>query len=257
MPFTLSHAAAALPFRRTRLKASAVVVGCFAPDFEYFLGHHGAFGHRLQGLFAFDLPLGFAVLWLFHHYAKEPLAACLPEGARRRFVLGRKSLSIDSFWRFAIIVFSILVGIATHILWDSFTHAGYWPTNNWHFLKQVVEIPRFGPRPVYAIFQYISSVLGLVAILLWYIHWYGITPPMYAEPDRRSVVSSRIVVAFAFAIALVAAIVRAVIGGVPEGIRGSQRFMTEAVITGLTTFWFELLIYGFIRNLNETRSKIA
>jgi hypothetical protein len=37
MPFTLSHAAAALLFRRTRLVLSAVVVGCCAPDFVYFL----------------------------------------------------------------------------------------------------------------------------------------------------------------------------------------------------------------------------
>ena len=37
MPFTLSHAAAALPFRRTRLIKSALVIGCFAPDFEYFI----------------------------------------------------------------------------------------------------------------------------------------------------------------------------------------------------------------------------
>ena len=86
MPFTLSHAAAALPFRRTRLIMSAVVVGCLAPDFEYFIpfAHHGGYGHTLAGAFEFDLPLGLAVLWLFHRYAKEPLAACLPEGARER-----------------------------------------------------------------------------------------------------------------------------------------------------------------------------
>lgn len=257
MPFTLSHAAAALPFRRTHLIPSALVAGCFAPDFEYFLGHHGAFGHKLPGMFFFDLPLAFAALWLFHHYAKEPLAACLPEGSRERFDLGPKSLSISSLSRLAVILLSIFIGIATHIVWDSFTHAGYWPTNNWHFLKGIVHLPLFGPRPVYAILQYISSAMGLAAILLWYIHWHLNTPPVHQKPDRRSVVSSRIAVAVAFAVALFAALIRAIIGGLPEGVHGAQKFMTNAAITGLATFWIEVLIYGFIRNSSEARSKAA
>ena len=115
MPFTLSHAAAALPFRRTRLVMSAVVVGCFAPDFEYFspLGHHGSFGHTLTGMFVLDLPLGLAVLWLFHRYVREPLTACLPEGARERLDRTPDTFAMNSFSRFAMIAFSILVGIAT------------------------------------------------------------------------------------------------------------------------------------------------
>src|ERR1700755_2726734 len=104
MPFTLSHAAAAFPFRRTRLVFSAVIVGCFAPDFEYFIPfeHHGAFGHTLPGVFILDLPLSLLALWLFHRYAKEPLASCLPAKARERVSLGARNLSIDSFSRFAL-----------------------------------------------------------------------------------------------------------------------------------------------------------
>ncbi len=166
MPFTLSHAAAALPFRRTRLVMSALVFGCFAPDFEYFLGHHGAFGHTIEGMFVFDLPLAFVALWLFHHYLKDPLSACLPAGALERFVLGPRSLSINSFSRFAMIVFSILVGIATHLLWDSFTHPRTWIYYHWDFLWETVNVPHFGIRPWFGIFQYLSSVLGLVIVLL-------------------------------------------------------------------------------------------
>lgn len=251
MPFTLSHAAAALPFRRTKLMMSALVVGSFAPDFEYFLGHHGGFGHKLPGIFLFDLPLGFAALWLFHRYVKEPLAACLPEGARERFDLGPKSLSIHSISRFALIAVSILIGIGTHILWDSFTHTGYWPAAVWPVLITNVNLPLFGPRSWLDILQYFSSIFGLVVVLLWYIHWYRITPPAHPRPDRRSVANNRIAVGSAFALALIAALIRAAIGGIPDGIHGSQRFMTEAIITGLTTFWTEVVIYGFIRNSSE------
>ena len=257
MPFTLSHAAAALPFRRTRLVPSALVVGCFAPDFEYFLGHHGAFGHKLPGVFLFDLPLSLAVLWLFHHFAKEPLAACLPEGAFERFDLGPKSLSLTSLSRFAIIAASILVGVGTHILWDSFTHPGYWICDHWPSLREAVNLPLFGPRPWYGILQYLSSVFGLVVILLWFVLWYRKTPPVHPPPDRRSVVSSRIAIGLAFAVALFAALVRAVAGGVPDGVHGSQRFMADAAITGIAIFWFEVVAYGYLRNRGETRSKLA
>lgn len=248
MPFTLSHAAAALPFRRTRLVMSALVFGCFAPDFEYFLGRHGRFGHTLQGMFILDLPLAFVALWLFHRYAKEPLAACLPEGTRERLPLGPKSLSIQSFSHFGMIVLSILVGIATHILWDSFTHQQSWLYHHWAFLRERVELPLFGLRPWYGILQYLSSILGLVIILLWFVHWYRRTPPVHSPPDRRALRDDRIVLASALAIALAAALLRAVAVAWPNATHGLQRFMTVGAITGLTIFWIEVLIYGIVRN---------
>src|SRR5207247_1068326 len=124
MPFTLAHAAAAIPFRRTRLIASAVVVGCFAPDFEYFirLAPKGQFGHTLLGLFVFDLPLSLAVYWIFHRYGKGPLWASLPRSIRQRVKLGPSVVKLTGVTQFAIVSLSILVGAATHFFWDSFTH---------------------------------------------------------------------------------------------------------------------------------------
>ncbi len=251
MPFTLSHAAAALPFRRTRLVMSALVFGCFAPDFEYFLGHHGAFGHTIEGMFVFDLPLAFVALWLFHHYLKDPLSACMPAGALERFVLGPRSLSINSFSRFAMIVFSILVGIAKHLLWDSFTHPRTWIYYHWDFLWETVNVPHFGIRPWFGIFQYLSSVLGLVIVLLWFLHWYRITPPVYSPPDRRTLVRDRIALTLALLVAILAALIRATVIAFPHAGFGYQRFLTVAVVTAMTTFWIELLVYGIVRSLNR------
>ncbi|HEV2278346.1 MAG TPA: DUF4184 family protein [Acidobacteriaceae bacterium] len=256
MPFTLSHAAAALPFRRTRLIMSAVVVGCFAPDFEYFLGIHGGFGHTLTGILVFDLPLALAVLWLFHRYAKEPLAACLPEGTRERLHL--RSLSIDSVSRLAMVILSILAGIATHILWDSFTHPRYWLYAHWHFLSETIRIPLFGDRPWFAIFQYVSSVLGLLVILLWWIQWYRNTPPHRSRSDQKELLTrDRVAVACAFVIALLAAAVRAVVYGIPHGISGSQKFLTIVVVTALTAFWGEVILYGLVRNRTRSPVKVT
>lgn len=256
MPFTLSHAAAALPFRRTRLIISAVVVGCFAPDLEYFLelSPHTGFGHSLPGVFAFDLPMGFALLWLFHRYAKEPLAACLPAGARDRVQVGPKSLSIHSISRLGMILLSILVGVATHILWDSFTHDRYWLFFHWDLLRERVTLPLFGPRPWYGIFQYISSALGIAIILIWFLHWYRNTAPVRSRPDRRFLNQDRIALAGAFAIAVAIALFRAVGSGVPDGVHGAQRFMTQGVVTCLAIFWLEVVIYGIVRN--HTRSEV-
>ena len=66
---------------------SAVVVGTFAPDFEYFLrlAPDGRFGHTLLGSFALTLPLALLVLWLFHTLVKVPLVQLLPEAIQRVF----------------------------------------------------------------------------------------------------------------------------------------------------------------------------
>jgi len=249
MPFTLSHAAAALPFRRTRLVMSAVIFGCFAPDLEYFLWlrPHGHFGHTFPGLFIFDLPAALISLFLFQRYGKEPLIACLPAHLRERLRSG-PDLSMESLSGLALVCVSILVGSATHILWDSFTHSNTWFAHHWKFLVTEIHVPLFGLREWAAIFQYLSSALGIVVILVWFVRWYRSTPPVHADDDQEVISRDRIVIAFAFLLAICAGLVRAAIGGLPNGVHGSQRFMTDASITGIAIFCIEILAYGLVHN---------
>jgi hypothetical protein len=249
MPFTLSHAAAALPFRRTRLIMSALVFGCFAPDFEYFLWlrPHGHFGHTIPGLFIFDLPTALVLLFLFHRYARVPLAACLPVHLRERLRSGPR-FSIESLSKLILLCVSILMGSVTHIVWDSFTHPDYWVGQHWQLLRTTVDVPLFGPRSWSAVFQYISSVAGLLIILLWFVHWYRETPAVHLQKDQRISHRDRIVVASTFLAAVVAGLVRAAAPGLPNGVHGWQRFMTEGFITGMTVFCCEVVFYGFVRN---------
>lgn len=248
MPFTLSHAAAALPFRRTRLVMSAVVFGCFAPDSEYFLWlrPHGHFGHTLPGLFLYDIPAGFFLFLLFQLYARGPLVACLPVHLRER-VRSKPSIRIDSFSTFALVCVSILVGSITHLAWDSFTHTEYWLGRHWMFLSENVHLPLFGSRPWSGVFQYISSAAGLLVILMWFAHWYRVTPPVHSEGDQSRFHRDRLIVFLAFLISLVAGLIRAAGPGLPNGVHGAQRFMTDAAISGITVFCIELLLYGFVR----------
>lgn len=256
MPFTLSHAAAAFPFKRTRLITSALIIGCFAPDFEYFIPfqHHSSFGHTFRGAFLLDLPLSLIVLWFFHRYAKEPLAACLPVKARARLQIEPRNLTISSPSRLALIVLSILVGIATHIFWDSFTHPGYWISDHLPFLNNVVIFPLFGPRPWYEILQYFSSAFGIAVLLLWALQWYRRATPVSPRPNRKAIKVDRIALACSFLIAMFAALMRAVEFGLPNGVHGSQRFITIIAITAIAVFSFQIVIYGIVRD--RTRSTV-
>jgi Domain of unknown function (DUF4184) len=251
MPFTLAHAAAALPFRRTRLMFSAVVFGCFAPDFEYFirLAPKGKFGHTLPGLFLFDLPFGLIMLWLFHRYAKEPLWTWLPEGLRQRTKLGPRMLPLKSVAETGLILVSILVGSTTHILWDSFTHPSLWLYHHWDLLSYTVQLPVIGSVRYARLFQHLSTAIGTIVLLIWFVRWFRTTTPVHSRNVRHPRASERRVLAIVFIVALAAGMIRAIVG-VERGseLYTIQMFVAKAVITTISVFWLELVIYGILRD---------
>src|ERR1700722_1225227 len=249
MPFTLSHAAAAWPFRKTRLEMPALVIGCFAPDFPYFMFIRpiGFIGHTPLGAFIFDLPVGLAVLWLFYAYQKQPLSMLLPKGIRRRLKPGSSNFSFWPSARLALIVASILIGTTTHILWDSFTHKFYWPYQNWNFLSDVVHLPFAGNMPMYKVLQYASSVFGLVFVAVWVWFWYRATKPIespVAIPYTPAQI--RVITFVAPAVALAGGIIKALVNlGVPKiAIRPIMYFAVDWGITATTLLWLGLLICG-------------
>jgi len=257
MPFTLAHAAAALPFRRTKLIASAVVIGCFAPDFEYFirLAPKGGFGHTLPGLLAFDLPVGLAVHWLFHRYGREPLWAWLPDRVRQRVKASPRMAPLRGIAQSALVSLSILVGAATHILWDSVTHPAFWPYQHWRFLSDTVRLPIAGSVQNYKLLQHASTTFGLLVLLIWFVRQPSISPP---HPrlirDRR--INERLAFLFVSAVALAAGALRAFVGaGAASGPHRIQIFIGEAVVTTISVFWLELVIYGFLRERIPSRTE--
>jgi hypothetical protein len=259
MAFTLSHAAAAWPFRRTRLDFSALLMGCFVPDFPYFLllKGHDFYGHTLSGMFLFDVPVGLVVLWLFHSFIKQPSLIFLPRGIRRRLKAGTYSFLPPP--RLALIALSILVGSATHILWDSFTHSFYWPYRHWSFLRMTVELPFAGQTVMYKLLQYLTSVVGLALVAIWIWHWYRTTEPAEHPiplPYTRSQRIAIIVVLPLFAIC--SGIFRAheSIRDL-DAIRPDTGFAAVAVVTAISIFGLGLLVCGvFLRN-RETAGKVS
>jgi hypothetical protein len=200
MPFTLAHASAALPLRRLKLVWSALVIGTFAPDFWLFLGlpaaHHES--HDLPHLLIFALPMALVVLWLFHRVLKRPLLELAPEGLRLRLAPYMGLFAFGGWRRFAAVVGSICLGMATHILWDSFTHPYTWFFEHWAWLRQPERLVLFGqPRVIlhFEVLQLLSSVLGCAALALWFVAWYRSAAPASAakrpvfEPGWRVAIS--------------------------------------------------------------------
>src|ERR1700689_4266788 len=86
MPFTVSHAAAVLPFRRSGLIWSGLVIGSFGPDFEYFLRMSAGSRawHHFPAVFLYCLPFTVLAFYLFQGVMKRPIVALLPVSIQRR-----------------------------------------------------------------------------------------------------------------------------------------------------------------------------
>lgn len=250
MPFTLSHAAAAWPFRRTRLEFSALVTGCFAPDFAYFmfLRPHGRYGHTLPGIFVFDLPTSLVVLWLFHAYVKQPSTVFLPRAVRCRMNTCDEAFTFWPLSRLANIVLSILVGACTHIAWDSFTHDTFWPYRHLSILRKMVQVPVLGNVGVYELLQDGSTFFGLAFLAIWILHWYRTTQPKaQCSPGPFNAGQRRAIIVTVPAFAICATFIRVLHGvGLPPRARSLLEFVAETGISGLTFFCVGLLVCGVL-----------
>ena len=79
-----------------------------------------------------------------------------------------------------MVVLSVLVGAATHLLWDSFTHPG-WVADHLGVLRV-----QLGPLLVEKWLQHVSSVAGLVIVTVWAARRLRATTPDSGRPTRLS-----------------------------------------------------------------------
>lgn len=180
MPFPLAHPAAILPLKKKwprSLNLAALVIGSICPDSGYLWSryHMDDYSHSLQGAFIFCLPVGLAMLAVFY-FTRRLLAGLLPPRQRAPFV-ELCNQPVGPFWS---ILLSLVLGIATHLAWDSFTHR-----NGFMHNVELLHHPllRYGYRTLTLgqILRYVSSFLG-VAFLCYYFErwWHG------AHPEART-----------------------------------------------------------------------
>ncbi len=187
MPFTLSHAAAALPFRKLKPIWPALVIGTFAPDLQYFIwiSDEDRSGHRFPDVALVTLPLALILLWVFERYVKGPAIELLPSAVQHRLQNKLEPLSFRGWKRLASIVLWMAVGITTHVFWDSFTHSHTWPAEHWSLLWYTVPVPFHTPVPLLKLLQYVSTLLGLLILGTWFLSWYrkAIPVPRASLPE--------------------------------------------------------------------------
>lgn len=175
MPFTVSHAAAALPLRRYRFFIfSALVAGSMAPDFEFFvfLSFTRRVSHTLPGILTFSLPAALIVLAVYHGLLKRPLLSLLPVGHRRRLAPYAGPFPWRAPSRLGRIVVSVLVGILGHVAWDGFTHVGAFGVEAFPALATPVVYFAADAIRVSDLLQVIFSILGLAIVFRAYVNWY-------------------------------------------------------------------------------------
>ena len=189
MPFTLAHPAAVLPLRHLRyLRTAPLVIGALIPDLPYYVP--GAVARLLGQTHSFEgsltaCPLLGSAALVAVFVLRAPLTALLP--ARARW-LCRHALAPFSHrpieWLIAPL--AIVLGVWTHLAWDSFTHTDGWMVHRVAALSAPVTIGPYA-GPVCHVLQYLSSVFGLVVLAVWYLR---LPAPPSSEGHMRAHSSS-------------------------------------------------------------------
>ncbi len=169
MPFTFSHPAIVLPLTflpRQWFSLTGLVIGSLTPDFEYFLRMRikSNYSHTIDGLFWFDLPLGLLLALIFHNIVRDSLFDNFPSILKSRFLAFRQFDWNGHFKRkWFVVTISILIGAASHIFWDSFTH------DHGYFVQTIPALQNslnfFGGQiPILKILQHSSTFIGGLVI---------------------------------------------------------------------------------------------
>lgn len=167
MPFTLAHPSLILPFLKNKnASATALVVGSMCPDFIYFfrLKTENDISHTFLGILLLGFPLGFIVMFAFHLMVKKPLINNLPSFFQER-LFDLKNSNWLSYFRSNIlkVIISFYFGALTHLFMDSFVHSDGYFVERISFLNRTIF-----NYDLYAVAQYVLSLLGLVIIAIYF-----------------------------------------------------------------------------------------
>lgn len=175
MPFTVSHTVAVIPLYKYLGKfgaLSALIIGSMTPDFAYmtpYLVDQRMDSHSLVGIYLYAIPMGLTVYFLYHFLMAPVLVSLLPQFIKkylhRDLFLG-KIPNIPSY----TLVFSLIIGALTHIIWDFFTHQTGIPQYIPWMDVPLTAIDGYNIMP-YRVLQHFSSLFGLSLLLFWVWRW--------------------------------------------------------------------------------------
>jgi Domain of unknown function (DUF4184) len=240
MPFTLSHPAAAAPFwplvRRNWLPLSALAIGTLSPDFEYLwrLRTEWRVSHTPLGILDFCLPVGLAALALWVYVLRTP--------TRRLLALPPAPLDTPPRW-WLFSAAAIVLGAATHIVWDGFTHGFDWALRLAPGLQHTVRVGSLA-IPVFNLLQHASTVIGGLIVLGWLVREIRDgEPKALLVPWRISVCGALV------ATAGLLAVWNALRAGTVSGYWSGQVLVSRAGVGGLLGLGVALVVYAVVYRL--------
>jgi hypothetical protein len=153
------------------------VIGSIAPDLAYFLplGVGGSYTHTLEGVLLFCLPAGVAAWAIFRLLLGSFLLALLP-----RFVCGRLPHQPPEWSArlLAAVAVSVLVGSATHVVWDSFTHSTGFVVRLMPVMSTPMHLFEWYQPRLFTALQHVSTLGGLTILLGLTVRWFHGTAPI-------------------------------------------------------------------------------
>jgi ABC-type multidrug transport system fused ATPase/permease subunit len=184
---------------------------------------------------------------------KGPVIELLPSGIQCRLQDKLEPLPFRGWKQFGLIVLWICVGIATHLVWDQFTHSYSWLPSQWTWLTSV-SVPFLHPMPLTKILQHVSTVLGLAILFVWLLAWYRRTPPLPIADSREFPGLVKVAIVFSMgALALLIGYPLAIFQSMDRPL--SWLTMIATIFVAVTfVFSTELLVYGLAFRL-ATRSR--
>jgi hypothetical protein len=238
VPLTPAHTAAAWPLSRIlpRLPLDALVLGAMLPDFEYLLhlAPRGQFAHSPLGLLLFCLPVGLLTWAIYRHVVRPAALTLLPPGLRSGLVAPPSGLFL--------VIAAVLLGAASHILWDSFTHGHGWAVRHIPALSTSVQLFGLGNLRIYKILQHGSTIVGLAAVAVWVGGWIrGQPSSARSYTDGSGFRAVRIL-----AMLLAAGAAGAVLNGLRGMHRGLGAGLGHAAVGGMAALGIAVVVFGFV-----------
>ena len=187
------------------------MAGSVTPDLPYFVPGlpFKSLGHSAPGLLLFCLPAGLLAYGAFH-LLLAPLSYELAPGSLRSRVPRDQCRGALPAHTALAVVASVLIGAATHLAWDSFTHAKGAVVLHLPALSSEIVSWQGYTVYVYKVLQHGSTFAGLALLAYWCVRWYqrALVSPLAMPPSpiRRLIFASAILIPSTAAAAIGAAL---------------------------------------------------
>lgn len=194
MPFTITHAVLAPPLARLSgylLPTAALAIGCMLPDLHrLFMTGQFPLAHQWQGIFQFNLWLGYAFCLVWYILLRPTVHDCF--GVYHPLNLNSVAKSLQFLVGISC---GLIVGNATHLIWDGLTHVDSRTFAFHDFLGQIITIGQ-QQYPLHRLLQVGTSILFLPVVL--FMLW------QYVKQHQRHVVPYRTRLYFVLSAAMIA-----------------------------------------------------